>query len=225
MVYHHPGFVVSENSDLPLRRSLLGISGKLVDIGLNRGTSGNCSVRSGKGFLITPSGMPIEEMSPESMVEMDFSGRILSLGNPSSEWRFHRDIFDTRKDAGAIIHTHSTYATALACLRRDIPAFHYMIAVAGGDSISCSPYRLFGSQELSDVALEALDGRKACLLANHGMIAIGRDLDDALAVAVEVESLSEQYLKALQVGEPVLLSQDEMNAVIEKFQGYGRWGK
>lgn len=156
---------------------------------------------------------------------MDFSGETLGVGKPSSEWRFHRDILAARSQIGAVIHTHSRYATALACLNREIPPFHYMVAAAGGDTIRCAPYALFGSQYLSDLALQALENRKACLLGNHGMIALGNDLADALAVAVEVESLCEQYWSALQVGEPNILSDRQMQEVLEKFEGYGRWRK
>ena len=164
-------------------------------------------------------------MDAASIVRMDFTGRIDGNGRPSSEWRFHRDSLQRRPEVGAVIHVHSTFATALACLRRDVPPFHYMIAVAGGNTVRCAPYALFGTQELSDAALDALDGRRACLLANHGMIAIGTDLDDALAIAVEVEALCEQYIHALQVGEPASLSDEEMTAVFQQFKGYGRPAK
>ena len=218
---------VPGRSDQQLRESLLRIAKKLVASGLNRGTSGNCSVRqaSSTGFLITPSGVPVDDMDAASIVRMDFTGRIDGNGRPSSEWRFHRDILQRRPEVGAVIHVHSTFATALACLRRDVPPFHYMIAVAGGNTVRCAPYALFGTQELSDAALDALDGRRACLLANHGMIAIGTDLDDALAIAVEVEALCEQYIHALQVGEPASLSDEEMTAVFQQFKGYGRPAK
>jgi L-fuculose-phosphate aldolase len=156
------------------------------------------------------------------MVAMDFSGTILGPGKPSSEWRFHRDILMARSDIGAVVHTHSRYATAFACLQREIPAFHYMIARAGGDSIRCTPYAIFGSQALSDLALLALENRKTCLLGNHGVIALGFDLADAMALALEVESLCEQYWSALQLGEPNLLSADQMQEVLEKFKDYGR---
>lgn len=204
---------------------MVEVAQKLVTLGLNRGTSGNIGVRHGKSFLVTPSGVPAEEMSPDGMVAMDFSGETLGVGKPSSEWRFHRDILAARSQIGAVIHTHSRYATALACLNREIPPFHYMVAAAGGDTIRCAPYALFGSQDLSDLALQALENRKACLLGNHGMIALGNDLADALAVAVEVESLCEQYWSALQVGEPNILSDRQMQEVLEKFEGYGRWRK
>ena len=206
-----------------LREQLLTIARKLSETGLNRGTSGNVSVRAAEGFLVTPSGMTAEAMTPHAMVLMDFNGQPHGPGTPSSEWRFHRDILAARPEIGAVIHTHSMFATTLACLHRDIPPFHYMIALAGGDSIRCAPYALFGSQALSDAAVAALQERKACLLANHGMIALGRDLEDALAVAVEVETLCEQYWRALQVGEPYLLSAQEMAEVMEQFKGYGRW--
>ncbi len=215
------------------REQLLSICQKLTELGLNKGTSGNASVRlknaHGDGFLITPSGMTIHEMTPESMVQMAFDGsfeaNIMRPDiKPSSEWRFHRDILASCPEANAVIHTHSMFATTIACLHKDIPPFHYMIAVAGGDSIRCAPYALFGSQSLSDSALTALTDRKACLLANHGMIALGNDLDDALAVTVEVENLCEQYWRILQVdANPPLLSEAEMHEVFQQFKGYGKW--
>lgn len=208
-----------------LREHLLTITRKLSESGLNRGTSGNASVRDGEGFLVTPSGMPAEAMTPHDMVQMDFAGNAHGSRPPSSEWRFHRDILHARPEVGAVIHTHSIFATTLACLRRDIPPFHYMIAVAGGDSIRCAPYALFGTQALSDAALAALQDRKACLLANHGMIALGRDLDDALALTVEVEALCEQYWRALQAGGPALLTEQQMAEVMEQFKGYGGWSE
>ncbi|MES2580846.1 MAG: class II aldolase/adducin family protein [Pseudomonadota bacterium] len=206
------------------REQLLKISQKLDKIGLNKGTSGNASARCGDGFLITPSGMTIDEMTPESMVYMRFDGSFEQGKKPSSEWHFHRDTLASRPEMSAVIHTHSMFATTLACMRKDIPPFHYMIAVAGGDTIRCAPYALFGSQQLSDNALTALIDRKACLLANHGMIALGRDLDDALAVAVEVENLCEQYWRILQVNSnPPLLNETEMREVFQQFKGYGKW--
>jgi L-fuculose-phosphate aldolase len=205
-----------------LRLALVAAARSLTTQGLNRGTSGNIGVRLAHSFLVTPSGVPVDELSPESMVAMDFSGTILGPGKPSSEWRFHRDILMARSDIGAVVHTHSRYATAFACLQREIPAFHYMIARAGGDSIRCTPYAIFGSQALSDLALLALENRKTCLLGNHGVIALGFDLADAMALALEVESLCEQYWSALQLGEPNLLSADQMQEVLEKFKDYGR---
>lgn len=207
----------------PLREQLLDIAKKLADLGLNRGAAGNVSVRDGDGFLVTPSGMAPDVMSPRDMVWMGFDGSVQGERKPSSEWRFHRDILQARPEIGAVVHTHATFATTLACLRREIPPFHYMIAVAGGDTIRCAPYALFGTQALSDAALEALQGRKACLLANHGMIALGRDLGAALAMTVEVEGLCEQYWRALQIGAPCILSQEEMAEVAERFKSYGAW--
>lgn len=207
-------------SELALRQKLLDVSQQLVELGLNRGSSGNASVRAGEGMLITPSALPVSAMTPGSMVYMDLAGNVPHGGKPSSEWRFHRDILAARPEIGAVIHTHSTYATTLACLRRDIPAVHYMIAMAGGDSIRCTPYSVFGEQELSDHALEALQGRKACLLGNHGMIALGADVEDALAVAVEVEFVCEIYWRTMQAGEPHILSAQQMHDVKQKFVEY-----
>jgi L-fuculose-phosphate aldolase len=205
------------------REQLLKIAQKLIATGLNKGTAGNASVRFEDGFLVTPSGMAVEDMTAASMVKMQFDGSFELDKIPSSEWRFHRDILASRADVNAIVHTHSMFATTLACLHKDIPPFHYMIAVTGGDTIRCAPYALFGSQALSDNALAALIDRKACLLANHGMICLGKDLDDALAVTVEVENLCEQYWRALQIGEPHILSEAEMRDVFQQFKGYGKW--
>ncbi|NOT15950.1 MAG: class II aldolase [Methylotenera sp.] len=211
-----------------LREQLVSISQQLCHLGLNRGTSGNVSVRVHHeadlaGFLITPSGMPANKMTPADMVWMDFLGNATGEHQPSSEWRFHLDILQQKPHINAVIHTHSLFATTLSTLRRDIPAFHYMIALAGGDSIRCAPYALFGSQQLSDYALGALQDRKACLLANHGMIAVGETLENALNITQEVETLSAQYLQALQVGQPYILTAQEMQEVQEKFKGYGAW--
>ncbi len=208
-----------------MRESLLNNFKKLAELGLNKGTSGNASVRTDKGFLVTPSGMAVEQMSATSMVEVDMNGQAISAGKPSSEWRFHRDIYQARPEIQAIVHTHSMFATSLSCLRQNIPPFHYMIAVAGGKDIRCAEYALFGTQELSDAAIAALENRKACLLANHGMIALGKTLDQAVSVAVEVETLCEQYWRALQVGQPHILSDQEMADVFEQFKDYGNWNK
>lgn len=208
-----------------MREQLLAIARKLSELGLNQGTAGNVSVRDGDHFLVTPSGIPTEALLPQDMVKMGFDGTHQGARPPSSEWRFHRDILAARPDVGAVIHTHAMFATTLACLRRDIPPFHYMIALAGGDNIRCASYALFGTQALSNAALEALQDRRACLLANHGMIAVGRDLAHALSIAVEVETLCEQYWRTLQTGGPVLLTEQEMNDAIEQFKGYGQWKK
>lgn len=209
----------------PEREKLLAVSNRLLEFGLNKGTSGNASVRVQHGLLITPTGLEVSAMTPEDMVWMDGQGHAQGARQPSSEWRFHRDILQARPEINAVIHTHSVFATTLACLHREIPPFHYMIAVTGSDRIRCASYALFGSQELSDHALSALQDSRACLLANHGMIALGEDLDRALAVAVEVENLCEMYWRALQLGEPALLSEREMAAVFERFKGYGKWAQ
>ena len=212
-----------------MRSNLLKTAQKLSELGLNKGTAGNCSVRFEGGFLVTPSGMAVEDMTPQSMVQMAFDGSFEQNKTqpnikPTSEWRFHRDILANRPEINAVIHTHSQFATTLACLHKSILPFHYMIAVTGADTIRCAPYALFGTQVLSDHALAALYHSKACLLANHGMIALGRDLDDALAVTVEVENLCEQYWRILQINpNPPLLTEQEMRDVFQQFRGYGKW--
>ncbi len=205
-----------------VREQIVVACRKLEQSGLNRGTSGNISCREHDHFLVTPSGVPVDEITPSRIVAVGYDGEVIGVGKPSSEWRFHCDILKARPDVGAVVHTHAPHATAIACLREDIPAFHYMIALAGGDSIRCAPYALFGTDELSRHAVAALAGRKACLLANHGMITLGRDLDEAMGIAVEVESLCQQYLLARQVGQPTLLAAGEMQQVIDKFKTYGR---
>ena len=205
-----------------LRSELVRIANKLDAQGLNRGTSGNLSARFGEGMLITPSGMGAEGLAEDDIVFVQMDGTSRGRWQPSSEWLFHRDILSQRADAGAVVHTHSVAATALACLRKDIPPFHYMIALMGGDNIRCAKYATFGTQELSNNALIALKDRKACLLSNHGMIAAGKNLDEAFRIAVEVETLSEMYLLALQAGEPVLLTAGEFLAAQQRFANYGK---
>ena len=193
--------------------------------GLNQGTSGNVSVRFQDEMLITPSGIPYETMTPEMIAAMPLDRREGSYRGPmrpSSEWRMHFDILRARSEAGAIVHTHSTYATAQAIARRGIPACHYMVAAFGGEDIRCSDYARFGTQELSDVALTALEGRNGCLLANHGMIAIGPTLEKAMWLAVELETLAKQYCLALQIGEPVLLTNREIQDALAGFATYGQ---
>jgi L-fuculose-phosphate aldolase len=203
-----------------LRQQLLQTSRRMVELGLNRGTAGNASVRCGGHILITPSALPVAEMSEQDIVLMDVEGKVLLGGKPSSEWRFHRDILQARSEIGAVLHMHSTFATTIACLRRNVPAVHYHIAIAGGDTIRCTPYSVFGEQNLSDLALEALHERKACLLGNHGMIALGKDLNEALSVALEVEYLCEIYWRTLQVDEPHILTEQQMFEVKQKFVEY-----
>ena len=207
-----------------LRSELVRTAKRLDEQGLNRGTSGNLSVRYRDGLLITPSGMGAEGLGCNDIVYVTLDGTARGRWLPSSEWLFHRDIYAQRAETGAVIHTHSIAATALACLRKDIPPFHYMIALMGGDSIRCADYATFGTQELSANALIALHGRHACLLANHGMIAAGANIAEAFRIAVEVETLSEMYLHALQAGQPVLLTAEEFQAAQNRFAGYGKPG-
>ena len=194
----------------------------MVELGLNRGTAGNASVRCGDDILITPSALPVAEMTEQDMVLLDADGKLLRGRKPSSEWRFHRDILKARPEIGAVLHMHSPFATTIACLGKDVPAVHYHIAIAGGDSVRCTPYSIFGEQNLSDLALEALRDRKACLLGNHGMIALGKDLAEALSVAHEVEYLCEIYWRTLQAGEPRILTAQQMHEVKAKFVEYKR---
>ncbi|HTP99277.1 MAG TPA: class II aldolase/adducin family protein [Casimicrobiaceae bacterium] len=209
-----------------LREAVISTAVAMNASGINRGKSGNVSARwrdgGFDGFLVTPSGLAYGETAPDDIVAVSLDGQARGRRVPSSEWRFHRDIYRGRGDANAVVHTHAPFATSLACLHRGIPPFHYMVAVAGGSDIRCAPYATFGTQELSDHALAALAGRRACLLANHGMIALGESLAKALALAIEVETLCEMYWRALQVGEPVLLDEREMQVVIEKFATYGQ---
>ncbi len=206
------------------RAELLAVCQRSVSEGLIRGSSGNLSVRAGEGFLITPTGYAADRVKADDLVWMPLAGEGEYAGRlkPSSEWRFHRDLYRERSEAHAIVHAHSPYATTLACLRRDIPPFHYMIAVAGGSTIRCADYALFGTQALSDALLRAITGRRACLLANHGLVAFGADAERALDLALEVEALCGQYWRACQLGEPVLLTEAEMAEVLEKFRTYGQ---
>ena len=208
-----------------LRQQLIAAARGMEPARLNRGTSGNLSVRTvengAAGFLITPSGMPYATLNPEDIVFMHHDGRPAGLREPSSEWRIHRDIYAARPEAQAILHAHSPFATSLACLRRAIPPFHYMIARFGGDTLRCADYATFGTQALSDAAITALQDRSGCLLANHGMLVFGRDPAHALALAIELEELCEQYWRASQLGAPVLLDSAEMARVQEKFANYG----
>jgi len=206
-----------------LRTMVIAACRELTSRGLTHGTSGNVSVRCDeRRFLVSPSGIDYEVLEADDVALMDLDGRWFGRRRPSSEWRFHRDIFNSRRDIGAIVHTHSPHATALACTGRGIPAFHYMVAVAGGSDIRCAPYYAFGTQELSDAALAALKDRKACLLANHGVIATGADLPGAISLAGEVENLAHQYCVALSLGEVRILDDTEMCRVIEKFRTYGQ---
>lgn len=205
-----------------LRAALVAMCLRLEALGLNHGTAGNVSVRCGAGMLITPSGMGAAGLTADDLVWVGMDGSVRGRWQPSSEWLFHRDILRARPEFNAVIHTHATAASTLACLRREIPPFHYMVALLGGDNIRCAPYATFGTQPLSDHALAALENRRACLLANHGMIAAGRDLDEALKMTIEVENLSELFVRILQIGEPVLLTPAEFAEAQAKFASYGQ---
>ncbi len=204
------------------RAELIATARAMRPAGLNRGTAGNLSLRDGDGFLITPTGMAYDALLPDDIPHMALDGTSAGKRKPSSEWRFHRDLYASRPEVGAVLHAHSPFAVSLACLRLDIPPFHYMIARFGGDTVRCAEYAIFGSEALSTAALAAMEGRKACLLANHGLLVAGRDLAEAFGLAVELEELCEQYWRACQLGSPTLLSAAEMAAVIEKFRGYGQ---
>jgi L-fuculose-phosphate aldolase len=205
-----------------LREGLIVTARAMLDKGLNTGTSGNVSVRCNRGFLITPTGRSGEDCRPEEMSLMAMDGSWQGICAPSSEWRIHRDLYAARPEAGAILHAHSPFATALACQGRDIPAFHYMIARFGGADIRCAPYATFGTQALSSNAITALEGRNACLLANHGMIVFGRDLRHTLALALEFETLCQQYYRTCLLGAPQILDDSQMAEVIQRFSTYGQ---
>jgi len=211
--------------DLDLRNDLIQTVLKMNELGINQGTSGNAAVRLDRGYLITPSGMAYEEIQPEDVVFKRIGGDYESpngLRKPSSEWRFHEDTFVARPEVQAIVHTHGKAVMTIACLRKDVPPIHYMIGVTGGKSIRCAPYETFATQELSDVAVKALEGRKACLLANHGQIAVGGSLKQALSMALEVETLCDVYWRTMIAGGAVLLNDRQMDEALARFgQGYG----
>ncbi|HKA24482.1 MAG TPA: class II aldolase/adducin family protein [Candidatus Eisenbacteria bacterium] len=206
-----------------VRADLVAAARELPARGLTAGTSGNVSVRDGSGMIITPSGVPYGAMSASDIVQVDAKGRVIS-GHlaPSSEWRLHLGLYQARPEVGAIVHAHPRYATALACTGRDMPAFHYMVAIGGGDSIRCAPYTPFGTEELAQVAAQALAERRACLLANHGAVALGATLPGALDLMTEIEELAAQYVTALQIGNVALLSREDMAEALARFKNYGQ---
>jgi L-fuculose-phosphate aldolase len=215
--------MTSHDPDLNKRQSLIDACLRMNALGINQGTSGNISVRDADGMLITPTALPYDRMRPDDIVFVDRGGRAEGRRRPSSEWRFHRDILASMPDVHAVVHAHPPACTTLAILGRGIPAIHYMIAAAGGSDIRCAPYATFGTEALSAHALAALAGRRACLLAHHGMIAVAGSLERALWLAVEVEALARQYLGCLQLGgEPPLLSTQQIDEVIAKMADYGR---
>ena len=203
------------------RQAVVAAVQRLDALGLNRGSTGNVSVRQGAGMLITPTGSGAD-VQPEDLAWVGWDGTRRGPWQPSSEWHFHQAVYLARPERMAVVHTHSTHATALACLRRPLPAFHYMVAVAGGDTVPLVPYFTFGTEALSQAVAHALHDRLACLLANHGLVAAGATLAQAMKVMLEIESLCEAYLVALAVGEPVLLGADDMAEVISQFRGYGQ---
>lgn len=203
------------------RQSIIDACLEMSRLGINQGTSGNISLRQGEGMVITPTSMPYAKMKPDDLVEMNFNGAVVGDGKPSTEWRFHLDIYRARPEVNAIVHAHPTYCTTLAIMEREIPAIHYMVAAAGGDTIRCAPYATFGTQALSDHAVAALRDRKACLLAHHGVIVVGDDLAQAMWLIVEVETLAHQYVNCLQIGEPPILPSDEVANVAARIANYG----
>ena len=214
--------VADRADEAALRESAVVAVQRLDALGMNRGSTGNLSLRQGQGMLITPTGMGADELRAEDMVWRGWDGTLRGAWEPSSEWHFHQAIYLARPTVNAVVHTHSVHAAALACLRRPLPSFHYMVAVAGGHDVPCVPYRLFGTEELSAAVAAAFAERDACLMANHGLVAAGTTLARAMKVLQEIESLCEVYLKALAVGEPALLTRAQMDEVIDKFKAYGK---
>ena len=215
---------MSKKKERELRQAIVDACRQMNAGGLNQGTSGNISARLDGRMLITPSGVPYDELDGDDLAAMPIDGDYGSWTGPlapSSEWRFHLDIIRARPEVGAIVHAHPTYCTTLAIARREIPACHYMIAAAGGPTIRCAGYATYGTKELSDLAIQALDGRTCCLLANHGMIATGSSLAKAMWLAIELETIARQYYLSLAIGGPVLLPADEITRVMDKFKSYG----
>lgn len=208
-------------SELVLREELLRTCVRMIELGINQGTSGNVSVRCGDRFLITPSGIPYDEMTPEQIALMDADGRWWGPCKPTTEWRIHRGVMRARPDAGVVIHTHSMFATTVACLRRAIPALHYYVAVGGGPTIRCADYATYGTPELAENVLAAMEGRDACLLANHGLLVIGGTLGETMRRTFDIEMLARQYVYAANIGEPVILPDDEIERVRLKMRTYG----
>ncbi|MBC6407673.1 MAG: class II aldolase/adducin family protein [Rhodobacteraceae bacterium] len=213
--------MTTEQSEREKRMSIIEHCRKMNSSELNQGTSGNISIRHGEGMLISPASRPYDTMTPEDIVFVVFGGEATGRWNPSSEWRFHQDILVARPEVQSVVHAHPTYCTVLSIHGREIPAIHYMLAVFGGPNIRVAPYAIYGSQELSDYAVEALKGRTACLLEHHGMIAVGSSMEQAFWMANELETLARQYHGALQIGDPPLLSDRQIQDVIDKIAGYG----
>ena len=214
-------------TNLRARRAIIAAARRMNALGLNHGTSGNVGFRVGERFLVTPSGLAYDAMTPADIVEMEFDGRCRSARRPTSEWRLHRDILGTRPEVDAVLHSHSVHCTALAVHGLEIPAVHYMVAAAGGATVRCAPYRTPTTQALSDVAVEALEGRRACLLQNHGVVVLGETPDACVDLLVEVEYLAQLYCRTLAVGaavgsEPKVISRRKMAEVLEIMETYGQ---
>ncbi len=203
------------------RREIVQTVRELQNHGLNHGNSGNVSVRSQRGLLITPTGCNSANATEEGIVQIDMDGKVLGDGIPSSEWHMHLAIMRAFPAAKAVIHTHADACVALSCLREPLPAFHYMVAAFGGNNVRCARYATFGTSDLADSAVEALHDRTACLLANHGMIAMGVSLEQTLGTTIKLETLARQYLMALQGGAPEMLSDEEMTKVGNRYKNYG----
>ena len=221
LVRRRGGATGPADDEMAVRRAIVEAARSMEALGLTQGTSGNLSVRWGDGLLVTPSGVPCAGMTAADIVPLGMDGGYDHDLVPTSEWRFHRDILRARPEVGAVVHAHPTYCTAFAICGREVPAVHYMIAAAGGPTVRCADYATYGTAELSDSALAALEGRTCCLLANHGMIATGPTLERALWLAVELETLCRQYAVALQVGTPRVLPDAEIQRTAEKFRDYG----
>ncbi len=210
--------------NLEKRKEVIKYSIKLNTTNLSPLRSGNISVRSiensVEGFLITPSGKKYDTLKEEDIVFVSSDGNHDTNLKPSSEWRFHKDIYLKKSDAKAIVHSHSPHASAVSAHGKDIPAFHYMIALAGGDSIKCAKYATFGTQELSDNIIDALENRKACLMSNHGQVAFGENLESAFELAEELENICHQYINTIKLGDPKILSSSEMDVILEKVKNY-----
>jgi L-fuculose-phosphate aldolase len=220
-----PGMSMSATDEQEKRQSIIDACRRMNALGINQGTSGNISLRHEAGLLITPTSVAYEAMQPEQIVYMGLDGAHDPSQRPSSEWRFHRDILQARPEVDAVVHAHPPYCTILAIMGLEIPPVHYMIACAGGDTIRLAPYATFGTQELSEHAVGALEGRSACLLEHHGMIAVGPSLAKAMWLAVEVETLARQYYGCLQIGKPRLLPKEEIENVRARMAGYGHADK
>ena len=204
------------------KQKLIEACNKISRLGLIKGSSGNLSLRiDTERYLLTSSGCSLEHLKDQDIVTMSIDGKIISGENPSSEWMIHGDLYKERSDIRSIVHTHSKYVCVLACLHKELPPFHYMVAIAGGENIRCCPYELFGTKKLSNNVIEAMKNRNACRMANHGLVVGSSSLANSVYIAEEVESLCEQYVNALAIGNVQLLSQKQMKDVLEKFKNYG----